>query len=304
MISANLVKELREKTGAGMMDCKKALSESAGDFEKAVDWLKAKGLAAAAKKAGRAAAEGLTALKIANNVGVAIELNAETDFVARNEQFQKLIKDICAIATSATNLEDLKKIKIDGTKTVEELIAENVATIGENLNLRRFSRVEVPQGFVTEYTHNAISSGLGKISVLVGLETTSNAEEIKNLGRQIAMHIAAMRPQFLDIESVDGATVERERNIFIEQTKNTGKPINIIEKMVEGRIRKFYQEIVLLEQPFVIDGKTRIADVLDDLSKKIGSPIKISSYARLELGEGVEKEQTDFASEVASVAGS
>ncbi len=303
MISANLVKDLREKTGAGMMDCKKALLETKGDFEAAVDWLRTKGLAAAAKKAGRVAAEGLTAIAAEGTKASVIELNSETDFVARNEKFQHLVSDIARSALACKDINALKDSKLASGKTVAEEITENIAVIGENLNLRRMTTLEVQNGLVASYVHNAVIPNAGKISVLVALESTGKKEELEKLGKQIAMHVAATRPESLDIASIDPALVERERNIFIEQAKASGKPDNIIEKMVEGRIRKFYEEAVLLEQIFVIDGKTKIADVVKESAKTAGADITVKSFVRFELGEGVEVEETDFAAEVAAVAG-
>lgn len=305
MISATLVRDLREKTGAGMMDCKKALVETNGDFEAAVDWLRAKGLSAAAKKAGRVTAEGLTALLVEGNKAAAIELNSETDFVARNDQFQTLVDDIVTEAMNHNSLEELTSAKLKNGKTVEEEVKEGVAVIGENLNLRRMATISVENGIIATYVHNSVAPNKGKISVLVGIESTaSDKSALMQLGKQIAMHIAASRPQALDSSSVDQALVERERNIFVEQSRASGKPDNIIEKMVDGRIRKFYEEIVLLEQVFVIDGKSRISEVLKEESKKLDAEVKISSFVRFELGEGIEVEASDFASEVAAVAGS
>lgn len=303
MITANLVRDLREKTGAGMMDCKKALVETNADFEAAVDWLRAKGLAAAAKKAGRVTAEGLTASIVKGNVGAAIELNSETDFVARNEQFTKLVSDVALEALNHNDIEELKNAKLSSGKTVAETVAENVGTIGENLNLRRMGVAKVNEGIVSSYTHNAVGPNMGKISVLVALESKGDKQALEQLGKQIAMHIAAARPQALNTASVDPALVERERSIFIEQSKASGKPDNIIEKMVDGRIRKFFEEIVLLEQVFVIDGKTKISDLLKESAKTVGAEVSINSFIRFELGEGIEVEETDFASEVAAVVG-
>ena len=303
MISANLVKDLREKTGAGMMDCKKALLETNGNFEAAIDWLRTKGLAAAAKKAGRVAAEGLTAVHVEGTKASIIELNSETDFVARNDKFQNIVLTIAKTALNCADINSLKNAKLPNGKTVEEYVTENIAVIGENLNLRRMATLEVSNGVVASYVHNAVLPNVGKISVLVAFESTANKVELEKLGRQIAMHIAATRPESLDVQSIDQVLVERERNIFIEQAKASGKPENIIEKMVEGRIRKFYEEVVLLEQIFVIDGKTKISDVVQEVAKKAGTPITLKSFVRFELGEGIEIEETDFAAEVAAVAG-
>jgi len=303
MISANLVKDLREKTGAGMMDCKKALTETNGDFEAAIDWLRAKGLAAAAKKAGRVAAEGLTAVALAGTKASAIELNSETDFVARNDIFQNLVTEIAELALNHKDIDSLKAATAGSGKSVVDEVTANVALIGENLNLRRMATLEVTDGVVAAYVHNTVVPNLGKISVLVALESKGDKAELEKLGKQIAMHIAATNPRSLDISSIDPALVERERNIFIEQAKGSGKPDNIIEKMVDGRIRKFYEEAVLLEQVFVIDGKTKISDVIAEVAKNIGAEIALKDFVRLELGEGIEVEETDFAAEVAAVVG-
>lgn len=303
MITAALVKDLREKTGAGMMDCKKALSETNGNFENAIDWLRTKGLAAAAKKSGRIAAEGLTSVVVDGTTGAMVEINSETDFVARNEQFQHLVSNIAKLALKANNIDTLKSAIMPSGKTVEAEIVENVATIGENINLRRVESLTVNSGVIASYVHNLVSEGLGKISVLVALESTADQTKLSTLGKQIAMHIAATRPHSLDIESLDPAIVARERDIFSEQARASGKPENIIEKMVEGRIRKFYEEAVLLEQIFVMDGETKIKDVLANASKELNAPIALKAFARFELGEGIEQEEKDFAAEVAAVAG-
>jgi elongation factor Ts len=303
-ITASLVKDLREKSGAGMMDCKKALIESEGDFEAAVDWLRTKGLAAAAKKAGRVASEGLVGLSVDGNTGSVIELNSETDFVARNETFQKLTASIANLALKAGSLDELNKLQMAAGKTTEETVTENIATIGENLTLRRMENVSVNEGFIISYMHNAVAPNLGKIGVLVALESSGDKSKLEELGKQIAMHVAAARPISLNTEGVSSEIVEREKAIFSEQAKASGKPDNIIEKMVEGRIRKFYEESVLLEQVFVMDNKTKIKDVVANVSKEIGAEITLKAFARLELGEGIEQEETDFAAEVAAVVGS
>jgi elongation factor Ts len=300
-VSASLVKNLREKTGAGMMDCKKALVETSGDFEAAVDWLKVKGLAAAAKKADRIASEGLTALKVEATNAAVIEINSETDFVSRNELFQSLVNKIAHKAVHSSSLEQLKSTVVENAKTVEALITENVATIGENLTLRRMQTLKVNDGVIASYVHNAIADGMGKISVLVALESTGNKEKLMELGKQIAMHIAAAKPQCLNKESVDQALIQRERDIFTEQSRASGKPDNIIEKMIDGRIRKFLEEIVLLDQVFVIDGKSKISDVVENAAKELGTSVVLTNYARFELGEGIEKEEKNFADEVAAV---
>lgn len=298
------IKALRDKTGAGMMDCKKALSESNGDMEEAIVWLRKKGLAAAAKKAGRVAAEGLTAVSVKGNRAVAIELNSETDFVSKNLQFQSLVREIADIAIDTNNIDELKAIKTSSGKTVEELVTENVSTIGENLNLRRIQSVQINNGFIASYIHNAVADGMGRIAVLVALESEGDQNKLESLGKQIAMHIAAARPIALKQSDVDSSLVEKEKEIFAEQARNSGKPENIIEKMIDGRIRKYYEEVVLLEQVFVIDGKSKIADVVSAFAKDIGASVELVAFARLELGEGIEKEETNFAEEVAAtVAG-
>lgn len=301
MISAAMVKELREKTGAGMMDCKKALTENNGDFEASVDWLKTKGLAAAAKKAGRVAAEGLTSVAVRGKIGAAIELNSETDFVARNKQFQSLVSEIANLALDYDNFEDLTNASTNSGKNVSELVTENIAIIGENLNLRRSSRIQVENGVVASYVHNSEAENMGKISVIIALESEGNKDELQKLGHKLAMHVAAARPMFLSISDVSPEVIQRERDIFVEQTKDSGKPQNVIEKMVEGRIRKFFEEIVLLEQPFVMDPKLKISDYLITQESVVGAKIQLKNFIRFELGEGIEVEQKNFADEVAAV---
>lgn len=303
-ISALTIKELREKTGAGMMDCKKALAENGGDLEQAVDWLRKKGLAAAAKKAGRTAAEGLVAVAAEGTKGVMIELNAETDFVARNDQFQALVEDVAKTALAAgDDVEAIKKAKTSSGKTVEEAVTTAISTIGENMSLRRAAAISVQQGFVATYVHNAAKPGMGKIGVLLGVETSSSDPKVKELGKQVAMHIAASKPEALTREQVDPGKLTRERDVLKEQAIASGKTAEIAEKMVEGRIRKYYEEVVLLEQLFVIDGKTKISDVVADVAKQVSADIKITDYKLFILGEGIEKEQTDFAAEVKAAVG-
>ncbi len=303
-ITASLVKELREKTGAGMMDCKRALGETAGDIEGAVDWLRKKGLAAAAKKAGRVAAEGLVGVATSGNAGAVAEVNSETDFVARNEAFQNFVRQVADLALATGELEAVKAAAFPGTgRNVAEELTHLVATIGENMSLRRIRRLEVGKGVVVSYVHNALVAGLGKIGVLVALESTADGAKLTALGKQLAMHVAAANPQFLTIGDVDAASLDRERDILREQAKASGKPDAIIDKMVEGRLRKYYEEVVLLEQIFVVDGETRIAKVVDATAKEAGAPIKIAAFARFALGEGIEKEQADFAAEVAAQLG-
>lgn len=303
-ITASLVKELREKTGAGMMDCKKALSETAGDLENAVDWLRKKGLAAAAKKAGRIAAEGLIGVATAGKRGAVVEINAETDFVARNEAFQGLVRDIAKLALEVgDDVEVLKAAKYPGTDhTVADEITRLIATIGENMSLRRAAVLTVEHGAVASYVHAALAPGLGKIGVLMALQSPGDAEKIGAFGRQVAMHIAAANPIALTIDEVDASAVDRERNVLAEQARASGKPEEIIGKMVEGRLRKFYEEVVLLEQLYVIDGESKVKDAVKAAGKDAGAEIVPTAFRRYALGEGIEKEQTDFAAEVAAQA--
>jgi elongation factor Ts len=303
-ITASLVKELREKTGAGMMDCKKALTETSGDLEGAVDWLRKKGLAAAAKKAGRVAAEGLVAVATADTVGAVVEVNSETDFVARNERFQAFANEAARQALAGNgDLDTLLQAQYPDTgRTIGEEVTHMVATIGENMNLRRISRIEVGSGVVASYVHNALAPNLGKIGVLVGLESTGDRDRLAELGKQIAMHIAAARPEALNIEDVDSTSLDRERSVLADQARASGKPEEIIAKMVEGRLRKYYEEVVLLEQVYVIDGENKVRKVVETVAKEIGAPIKVVGFTRFVLGEGIEKEQSDFAAEVAAQA--
>ena len=303
-ITASMVKELRTKTGAGMMDCKKALQENDGDMEAAIDWLRKKGLAAAAKKSGRVAAEGLVALRTEGNKGAVIELNSETDFVARNEQFQKLAADMVEAAVKVGD--DVAAILASNHPnggSIQDQLTSAIATIGENMNLRRASVLEVDKGVVSGYVHGAIADGLGKIAVLVALESEGDADKLKAFGKQLAMHIAATNPRAVSIEDMDQEAVAHEREVLSAQARESGKPENIVEKMVEGRIRKFYQEVVLLEQTFVIDGESKVAKAVEAAAKDAGAPIRVAGFVRLALGEGIEKKEDDFAAEVASMAG-
>lgn len=304
-ISAALVKELREKSGAGMMDCKKALVETAGDLEAAIDWLRKKGLAAAAKKSGRVAAEGLVAVSTEGAIGAVVEVNAETDFVARNDTFQDFVATTARLAFgNDVDVDGLKGLPYPGTeRTVQEQLTHLIATIGENMSLRRVKRLKVDNGVVVSYVHSAIIPGLGKIGVLVALESTGDAAKLTELGKQIAMHIAAARPEALDIADVDTANLEREKDVLSEQARASGKPENIIEKMVEGRIRKYYEEVCLLDQVFVIDQENKISKVIENAGKELGTPVKLTAFARFALGEGIEKEEKDFAAEVAAQLG-
>ena len=301
-ITAALVKELREKTGAGMMDCKRALGEVAGDVEQAIDWLRKKGLAAAAKKAGRVAAEGLIGVATDGKIGVVVEVNAETDFVARNDKFQELVTGVTRLAVQhGDDIAAIKQAHVPAfDNTVEAHLTHLVATIGENMNLRRIARLEVSEGVVVGYVHNQLVPGLGKIGVLVALESAADAATLNTLGRQLAMHVAAASPLFLDVASVDGAALERERDVLKEQARASGKPEAIIDKMVEGRVRKYYEEVVLLEQIYVVDGETKIAKVVENAGKAAGKPIKLVGFSRFVLGDGIEKETQDFAAEVAA----
>jgi elongation factor Ts len=300
-ISASLVKELREKTGAGMMDCKKALAETNGDLEGAIDWLRKKGLSAAAKKSGRVAAEGLVAVAAAGAKGAVVEVNAETDFVSRNDQFQGFVKLVAdAALAKGDDVAVLKAAPAPGGKTIEETLTNLIATVGENMTFRRAKTLGVKQGVVASYMHSAVAPGLGRIGVLVALESTGDAGKLAELGKQIAMHVAAANPQYLTVASVDAAAVARERAVLTEQAATSGKPPAVIEKMVDGRIRKYYEDVVLLEQTFVIDGETKVAKVVENAAKAIGAPIAVTAFVRFALGEGVQKETKDFAAEVAA----
>lgn len=304
-ITPNLVRELREKSGAGMMDCKKALVENNGDLEAAVDWLRKKGLAAAAKKAGRVAAEGLVGVAASGSAAAVVEINAETDFIARNPQFQAMVLQAAEIAAANEHtVESLAQAPFKGeAATLSEEITRLIAVIGENMNLRRVERLSVANGVVATYVHNATTPGLGRIGVLVALESTGDAAKLQDLGRKIAMHVAAATPQSLDVASLDPLALERERAVLVDQARASGRPEEVIQKMVEGRVRKFYEEVVLLEQVFVMDGKTKIADVVEQFAKEIGTPVVLKGFVRYNLGEGIEKEETDFAAEVQAQAG-
>ena len=303
-ITAAKIKELRESTGAGMMDCKKALTEANGDMQAAIDWLRKKGLAAAAKKSGRVAAEGLVAIETAEGKAAVVELNSETDFVARNDQFQELAKTAAKYALEVKG--DIDALKAHtcpvNNKPVQDVVTDAVATIGENINLRRSAYLEEATGVVVPYIHTQIAPGLGKIGVLVALKSTGDKEKLEQFGRQVAMHVAAARPEALTREEVSADTIERERKVLIDQAVASGKPAEIAEKMVEGRIRKFYEEIVLPEQVFVIDGKATVKEAMKEAEKEVGAPIEITGFVRFNLGEGIEKKEDDFAAEVAKAA--
>ncbi len=303
-ITAALVKDLREKTGAGMMDCKKALAETSGDTEAAVDWLRKKGLAAAAKKSGRVAAEGLVAVASSGTAAAVAEVNAETDFVARNDKFQDFARGVAELALSVDgDIDALKATNFPGTeRNVEEQVTHMIATIGENMALRRSAGLKVGAGVVSTYVHSAIQPGLGKIGVLVALESEGDAARLDEVGKQIAMHVAAANPLFLNREAVDTSALDRERDVLSEQARASGKAEDIIAKMVEGRLRKYYEEVCLIEQIFVIDGESKISKVIESLAKELGKPVALTGFVRFALGEGIEKEESDFAAEVAAAA--
>lgn len=304
-ISAALVKELREMTGAGMMDCKKALTESAGDLESAKDWLRTKGLALAAKKAGRVAAEGLVGVALDGRRGAIVEVNSETDFVARNDAFQALVGDVARLVLDTGDDLDALKARAypDGGGSVEETLTNLIAKIGENMSIRRVRALSVEQGSVSAYMHNKVTPDLGKIGVIVALASDAAEEPLAQLGKQLAMHIANTDPAFVDRSSVSAEALDRERQFLAEQARASGKPEEIIDKMVEGRLRKFYEEVCLLEQVFVIDGETKVADVIAQASKDRGTKVEVAGFVRFKLGEGIERKEDDFAAEVAAAAG-
>jgi elongation factor Ts len=302
-ITAAMVKDLREKTGAGMMDCKTALTESNGDLEAAVDWLRKKGLSKAAKKSGRVAAEGLVAVAVRGTRGVVIELNSETDFVARNEEFQALARSVSLVAleTGEADVEKLKNHHYPGGGTVGDAIANAIATIGENMTLRRAAALSVGQGLIAQYVHNAIGEGLGKIGVLIALESSAASEALADLGRKIAMHVAAASPLALDASGLDPATLEREKNVLRE--KNAGKPANVLEKIVESGLKTYYKEVCLVDQAYIHDPSKTVAQAVAEAGKAAGAPVALKGFVRYALGEGVEKtEGPDFAAEVASLS--
>jgi elongation factor Ts len=305
-ISATMVKELRDKTGAGMMDCKNALTETGGDMDAAIDWLRTKGLSKAAKKSDRIAAQGLIGVVSDGKSGAIVEVNSETDFVARNSQFQDMVRTIAGLAPKAKgDLALLLGTTYPGTKsTVETHVKEAVATIGENMGVRRTAALSAGQGVVADYIHNKAGDGLGKIGVLVALESTGDKAKLMELGRQLAMHVAAASPLAVSPEQLDKSAIDKERAIYLEQAQASGKPAEIIEKMVEGRLRKeFFGQVTLLNQVFVIDGKATVAQTLKEAEKSTGAPISIAGFIRYALGEGIQKKQEDFAAEVAKAAG-
>ncbi|WP_312794317.1 translation elongation factor Ts [Tianweitania sp.] len=303
-ISAAQVKQLREMTGAGMMDCKAALGETDGDMEAAVDWLRKKGISKADKKAGRTAAEGLIGVGGDATSGVLVEVNSETDFVARNDAFQQIVRNVAQVAleTSGATEEVSAARYPGGTSSVVDTIKDAVGTIGENMSFRRASKLSVTSGAVATYVHNAVAENLGKLGVLVAIETTGDAEAARSFARQVAMHVAATNPLSLSEQEIDPAVVAREKDIFSDQARQSGKPENIIEKMVEGRLRKFYEEVVLLKQAFVLNPDLTVEAALKDAEKTIGAPAKITGFVRFALGEGIERETSDFAAEVAAAA--
>ncbi|MGI9498605.1 MAG: translation elongation factor Ts [Geminicoccaceae bacterium] len=304
-VTAALVKQLRDRTGAGMMDCKKALSENDGDVEVATDWLRKKGLAAAAKKAGRIASEGLVGVRVEGTRGALVEVNSETDFVARNDDFQSLVRSVADLAPEANgNAERLQAMEVPNVgRTVTHEITQAIATIGENISFRRTSAIEVDQGLVASYVHSQLSPGLGKIGVLVGLRSAGDAVELEALGKQIAMHVAAAKPESVSVDRLDPETVSRERAIYADQAKASGKPDNIVEKIVDGRMRKFYEEAVLLEQVFVVDTDLKVKEAIDRTAEKIGSSITVTDFVRFALGEGLETKTENLADEVAALSG-
>ena len=306
-ITAAMVKELRETSGAGMLDCKKALVESDGNLEAAIDWLRQKGLSKAAKKSSRVAAEGLVAYAVDGTKGAVIELNSETDFVSRNESFQKVVGDIAGLSLGTSgDLDALLAADYPGTgRSVADEVTHQVATIGENMNLRRTATLEVSDGVVAGYMHNAVTPSMGKIAVLVALESTGDKDKLGALAKQIAMHVAATNPASNTVDDLDPALLEREKNVLTEQARESGKPDNIIEKMIVGRIQKYYEEVVLNEQVFVIDGENRVKQVVANLAKELGADVSMKGFVRYQLGDGIEKEEGDFAAEVAAaVSGS
>jgi elongation factor Ts len=302
-ITAAMVKDLRETSGAGMMDCKKALTETGGNMEEAVDWLRKKGLAAAAKKSGRVAAEGLVAVVTDGAKGAVIELNSETDFVARNPEFQSFVGSVAQVALANDGDYDTTGAADMSGKSVTDTVTEMIGTIGENLSFRRSSGVSVSDGVVASYVHGAVAPNMGKIGVLVGLESAGDKGKLAEFGKQVAMHIAAANPLWVSQDEVDTEAVDREREVLADQARESGKPEEIVQKMVDGRLRKYYEEVCLLNQTFVIDGESKVSKAVEAAGADIGAPVKITAFARVQLGEGIEKEEADFAAEVAATAG-
>jgi len=302
-ITASMVKELRDKTGAGMMDCKAALGESGGDLEAAVDWLRKKGLAKAAKKAGRVAAEGLIGVALAASKGLVVEVNSETDFVARNDLFQGLVKMIASVALDAgADVDKILAARV-GDRTVADAITETIAKVGENMTLRRAAALSVGKGIIASYVHSSVADGLGRIGVIVALESAGNPDELKAFGRMVAMHVASANPQAIDASGLDAATIEREKNVLAEKFKAQGKPANVIDKIVESGLRTFYKEVCLLDQGFIFDDKKSVAQALKESEANAGAPIRIGGFVRFALGEGIDRPGGDFGGEVAALAG-
>lgn len=303
MVDASKIKQLREATGAGILDCKKALTENAGDFDQAIDWLRKKGIASASKKSGRVASDGLIGLLTSDSRAAIIEVNSETDFVAKSEKFQQLVLNVLdlALSSSSDSLDALLKQSFANGKTVPEAVVEAISTIGENLIIRRVASLSADKGFVASYIHNAVSDKLGKIGVLISINSSKKSEATENFTRQLAMHIAASKPVAVSPSEVSDDLISKEKEIFTDQARASGKPDNIIEKMVEGRIRKYYEEVAFLEQAFVIDGKTKVKDAIAAFNKENDCDLSINSFVRFELGEGIEKEEQDFAAEVNSI---
>ncbi len=302
-VTASMVKELREQTGAGMMDCKAALSETGGNLEAAVDWLRKKGLSKAAKKAGRVAAEGLVGVTVAASKGIVVEVNSETDFVARNDLFQGLVKMIASAALDAGSDVDKILAAKAGSATISEAIAETIAKVGENMTLRRAAALSVGKGAIASYVHNSVTDGLGRIGVIVALESDGKADELKAFGRMVAMHVASANPQAIDPSGLDPAAIAREKGVLADKAKAQGKPANVIEKIIESGLKTFYKEVCLLDQGFIFDDKKSVAQALKEAEAKAGAPIKIAGFVRFALGEGIERPGGDFGGEVASLAG-
>ena len=302
-VSASMVKELREQTGAGMMDCKAALSETGGNLEAAVDWLRKKGLSKAAKKAGRVAAEGLVGVAVTPAKGMVVEVNSETDFVARNDLFQGLVKMIASAALDAGSSVDKILAAKAGNTTISEVIADTIAKVGENMTLRRAAALSVDKGVIASYVHNSVADGLGRIGVIVALESAGNVDELKAFGRMVAMHVASANPQAIDPSGLDPAAIEREKTVLADKAKAQGKPANVIEKIVESGLKTFYKEVCLLDQGFIFDDKKSVAQALKEAEVKAGAPIKITGFVRFALGEGIERPSGDFGGEVAALAG-
>src|SRR5579872_6221786 len=302
-VSAAMVKELRDQTGAGMMDCKAALSETAGNLEAAVDWLRKKGLSKAAKKAGRVAAEGLVGVAVTGTKGILVEVNSETDFVARNDLFQGLVKMIAdAALNTGANVDKILAAKAGGI-TINEAIADTIAKVGENMSLRRAAELSVGKGAIASYVHNAVSDGLGRIGVIVALESSGKTDELKAFGRMVAMHVASANPQAVDVSGLDAATIERERNVLAEKFKAQGKAAAVVDKIVDSGLKTFYKEVCLLDQPFIFDDKKSVAQALKESEGRAGAPIVIRGFVRYALGEGIERPGGDFGGEVAALAG-